>query len=77
MGEGGTIPLMGTLQAGFPDAQLLVIGVLGPDANAHGPNEYLHLETGVRLTACAAELIIAERTHAVAGDPVRPGAVAS
>ncbi len=59
MGEGGTIPLMGTLQVGFPDAQLLVIGVLGPGSNAHGPNEFLQLAMGERLTACAAELLMA------------------
>jgi acetylornithine deacetylase/succinyl-diaminopimelate desuccinylase-like protein len=74
MGEGGTIPLMGTLQAGFPDAQLLVIGVLGPDSNAHGPNEFLHIDTGVRLTACAAELIMAERVNANAPAAGQPGA---
>ena len=37
----------------------LVTGVLGPKANAHGPNEFLHLATGVRLTACAADLLVA------------------
>lgn len=58
-GEGGTIPLMGMLQAGFPSAQLLVVGVLGPASNAHGPNEFLHVATGRRLTACAAELLSA------------------
>ncbi len=63
VGEGGTIPLMGTLQAGFPDAQLLVIGVLGPGSNAHGPNEFLHLATGTRLTACAADLLQAHAEH--------------
>ncbi|MEZ5232120.1 MAG: M20/M25/M40 family metallo-hydrolase [Acidimicrobiales bacterium] len=64
VGEGGTIPLMGTLQAGFPDAQLLVIGVLGPGSNAHGPNEFLHLGMGVRLTACVADLLVAHAEQA-------------
>ncbi|MFN0027896.1 MAG: M20/M25/M40 family metallo-hydrolase [Acidimicrobiales bacterium] len=58
VGEGGTIPLMGTLQAAFPSAQLLVMGVLGPGSNAHGPNEFLHLGMGVGLTACVADLLV-------------------
>ncbi len=75
-GEGGTIPLMGTLQAGFPDAQLLVIGVLGPGSNAHGPNEFLHIATGMRLTACAADLLSAHARHLLGGPPSGPEGVA-
>ena len=54
MGEGGTIPFMAMLGARFPDAQFLITGVLGPHANAHGPNEFLHIEYAKRLTACVA-----------------------
>jgi acetylornithine deacetylase/succinyl-diaminopimelate desuccinylase-like protein len=50
-GEGGTIPFMGMLGQRFPDAQFVITGVLGPDSNAHGPNEYLHLPTGRKVTA--------------------------
>jgi acetylornithine deacetylase/succinyl-diaminopimelate desuccinylase-like protein len=57
LGEGGSIPFMGMLGQKFPDAQFLVTGVLGPGSNAHGPNEFLHLPTGVRLTACVASVI--------------------
>jgi len=53
-GEGGTIPFMGMLGEKFPEAQFLITGVLGPGSNAHGPNEFLHIPTGVRLTACVA-----------------------
>jgi acetylornithine deacetylase/succinyl-diaminopimelate desuccinylase-like protein len=67
VGEGGTIPLMGTLQAGFPEAQLLVVGVLGPGSNAHGPNEFLDLAMGARLTACAADLLVAHAEQLGAG----------
>jgi len=56
-GEGGTIPFMGMLGEKFPDAQFLITGVLGPGSNAHGPNEFLHIPTGIRLTACVASLI--------------------
>ena len=56
-GEGGSIPFMGMLGDEFPDAQFVISGVLGPDANAHGPNEYLHLPTARRLTMAVARLL--------------------
>ena len=46
MGEGGTIPFMAMLGEKFPEAQFLITGVLGPQSNAHGPNEFLHVPTG-------------------------------
>ncbi|MFZ2987450.1 M20 family metallopeptidase [Ideonella sp.] len=59
IGQGGTIPLMNLLQQGFPQAQMMVCGVLGPKSNAHGPNEFLHVGYGTRLTAAVAEVIAA------------------
>jgi acetylornithine deacetylase/succinyl-diaminopimelate desuccinylase-like protein len=56
-GEGGSIPFMGMLGEKFPDAQFVITGVLGPDANAHGPNEYLHLPTARRVTVAVAHLL--------------------
>lgn len=44
MGEGGSIPLMGMFSKAFPKAEFIVTGVLGPESNAHGPNEFLHLD---------------------------------
>ena len=57
MGEGGSIPFMGMLGEKFPDAQFLITGVLGPNSNAHGPNEFLHIPTAKKLTCCVAEII--------------------
>jgi acetylornithine deacetylase/succinyl-diaminopimelate desuccinylase-like protein len=57
MGEGGSIPFMGMLGKRFPAAQFLITGVLGPHSNAHGPNEFLHIPTGKKLTACIAYVI--------------------
>ena len=57
MGEGGTIPFMAMLGKHFPDAQFLITGVLGPHANAHGPNEFLHVPYAKKLTACVAQVI--------------------
>ncbi|MEJ2514399.1 MAG: M20 family metallopeptidase [Gammaproteobacteria bacterium] len=57
MGTGGSIPFMGMLGERFPGVQFLVTGVLGPNSNAHGPNEFLHIEKGKRLTACVARVL--------------------
>jgi acetylornithine deacetylase/succinyl-diaminopimelate desuccinylase-like protein len=57
MGEGGTIPFMAMLGAKFPQAQFFITGVLGPHSNAHGPNEFLHLDYAKRLTACVADVL--------------------
>lgn len=57
MGEGGSIPFMGMLGKKFPQAQFLITGLLGPGSNAHGPNEFLHIPTGKKLTACVAQVI--------------------
>lgn len=57
MGEGGSIPFMGMLGERFPEAQFLITGVLGPGSNAHGPNEFLEIPTGKRVTCCVAEVL--------------------
>lgn len=59
IGQGGTIPLMSMLQQGFPRAQMMVCGVLGPKSNAHGPNEFLHVPYGKKLTAAVAQVMAA------------------
>jgi len=57
MGEGGSIPFMGMLGEKFPEAQFMITGVLGPQSNAHGPNEFLHIPMGKRLTASVAMVL--------------------
>jgi acetylornithine deacetylase/succinyl-diaminopimelate desuccinylase-like protein len=59
IGQGGTIPLMSMLAKGFPKAQMMVCGVLGPKSNAHGPNEFLHVPYGKKLTASVAQVVAA------------------
>jgi acetylornithine deacetylase/succinyl-diaminopimelate desuccinylase-like protein len=59
MGEGGSIPFMAMLGDRYPAAQFLITGVLGPGSNAHGPNEFLDIATGKRLTACVADVLAA------------------
>jgi acetylornithine deacetylase/succinyl-diaminopimelate desuccinylase-like protein len=57
MGEGGSIPFMAMLGEKFPRAQFVVTGVLGPHSNAHGPNEFLHIPTGRRVTEVIAQVL--------------------
>lgn len=57
MGEGGTIPFMGMLGEKFPQAQFVITGVLGPHSNAHGPNEFLHLDMVKKITSCIAYIL--------------------
>jgi acetylornithine deacetylase/succinyl-diaminopimelate desuccinylase-like protein len=57
MGEGGTIPFMGMLGEKFPESEFLITGVLGPGSNAHGPNEFLDIPTGKKVTCCVARVL--------------------
>jgi acetylornithine deacetylase/succinyl-diaminopimelate desuccinylase-like protein len=57
MGEGGSIPFMGMLGGKFPQAQFLITGVLGPHSNAHGPNEFIHIPTGKKVSMVVAEVV--------------------
>ena len=59
MGEGGSIPFMGMLGEKYPKAQFVITGVLGPHSNAHGPNEFLHIDYAKKLTACVADVLSA------------------
>jgi len=70
IGQGGTIPLMNLLSKGFPTAQMMVCGVLGPKSNAHGPNEFLHLDYAKKLTAAVAQVIAASVQTRAGGDAV-------
>ena len=57
MGEGGTIPFMAMLGEKFPNAQFVITGILGPQSNAHGPNEFIHIPYAKKLTASIASII--------------------
>ena len=66
-GVGGAIPFINTLGERFPEAQFVVTGVLGPGANAHGPNEFLHVPTARRLSVCVAHTLDAHAHRAGLG----------
>jgi acetylornithine deacetylase/succinyl-diaminopimelate desuccinylase-like protein len=56
-GEGGSIPFMAMLGEKFPGTQFVVTGLLGPHANAHGPNEFLHIAFAKKLSAAMAQVL--------------------
>jgi len=64
IGCGGTIPFMGMLGVRFPKTQFFITGVLGPHSNAHGPNEFLHVDYAKKLTACVS-LVLADHAKTV------------
>ena len=57
LGEGGSIPFLATLGQRFPDAQFLATGVLGPDSNAHGIDESLHLPAAIGITTALVHIL--------------------
>ncbi len=63
LGLGGSIPFMGLLAEKYPDAQFLVTGALGPDSNAHVPDEWLHLAQAQRVTEAVAHILAAHAAH--------------
>ncbi|HEX2082220.1 MAG TPA: peptidase M20, partial [Xanthomonadaceae bacterium] len=64
IGGGGGIPFLAMLGERFPSAQFVVTGVLGPQSNAHGPNEFLHVPTALKVTAAVAALLNAAAAQA-------------
>lgn len=68
MGEGGSIPFMGMLGEKFPGAQFMITGVLGPHSNAHGPNEFLHIPMGKRVTACVSKVLFDHHAASLRGE---------
>lgn len=57
-GLGGSIPFLKELEIKYPDTQIVALGVLGPQSNAHGPNESINLPF-VRKLAYALTHIVA------------------
>ncbi len=75
MGEGGSIPFMGMLGEKFPGAQFMITGVLGPHSNAHGPNEFLHIPMGKRVTSSVARVLTEHHAASLRGETTGVAAV--
>jgi hypothetical protein len=44
----------------------MITGLLGPESNAHGPNEFTHIPCGKAVTASVAEVIASHARHYMA-----------
>lgn len=56
-GMGGSIPFLSELGAMYPAATILALGLIGPKANAHAPNECINLTYAKKLTCALSHLI--------------------
>jgi len=56
---GGSIPFLSELEKMYPSTEIIAFGVLGPGANAHGPNEMINLTYTKKLTCSLAHIIAA------------------
>lgn len=56
-GEGGSIPFLNELGQKYPESQIVAFGLLGPNSNAHGPNESINLPYAKKLTCSLAHVI--------------------
>ena len=65
---------MGMLGKMFPGAPFLITGVLGPSSNAHGPNEFLHIDYSKRLTCCVASILHSHGNRDAGGSAEEPAA---
>jgi acetylornithine deacetylase/succinyl-diaminopimelate desuccinylase-like protein len=57
IGVGGSIPFIKPLADGFPGVPILVAGLIGPEANAHGADESLDMPACRQLTASLTDIL--------------------
>ncbi|HXZ82369.1 MAG TPA: M20/M25/M40 family metallo-hydrolase [Acidimicrobiales bacterium] len=76
VGMGGSIPFVTSLARRYPAAQFITTGVLGPESNAHGPDECLHVPAAKKVTSCTAHLLAALAAAPGTG-PATPGPAGS
>lgn len=56
-GMGGSIPFLAELDKMYPSTTILALGLIGPKANAHAPNECINLTYAKKLTKALSHLI--------------------
>ena len=56
-GMGGSIPFLAELDKMYPDSRILALGLIGPKANAHAPDECINLTYAKKLTKALSHLI--------------------
>lgn len=56
-GMGGSIPFLSELGKMYPSTQIVALGLIGPNSNAHGPNEMIHLGYAKKLTCSLTHIL--------------------
>jgi len=57
-GMGGSIPFLAQLGGLYPNTFIVALGLLGPQSNAHAPNECINLAYAKKLTQCMSHIIV-------------------
>lgn len=58
-GMGGSIPFLSELEKMYPKTSIVALGLIGPGANAHAPNECINLTYAKKLTCALSHAIAA------------------
>jgi di/tripeptidase len=59
---GGSIPFLSELGKMYPKTEIVALGLIGPNSNAHGPNEMIHLGYAKKLTCSLTDVLAAAGT---------------
>lgn len=62
-GMGGSIPFLSQLGGLYPKTFIMAMGVLGPNSNAHAPNECINLPYAKKLTSAISHIIVDVGAH--------------
>ena len=62
-GVGGSIPFLGLLGNLYPHSNIIALGLLGPHANAHAPNEKVNLNYAKKLTCAMSHIMVEVGAH--------------
>jgi len=54
---GGSIPFLAQLESMYPSTQIIGLGVIGPKANAHAPDECINLTYVKKLTCSVSHIL--------------------
>lgn len=57
-GMGGSIPFLAQLGGLYPNTFIVALGLLGPQSNAHAPDECINLAYAKRLTMCMSHILV-------------------
>lgn len=63
-GMGGSIPFLAQLGNLYPSTEIIAIGVIGPNSNAHAADEAINLPFVKKLTMALSHMVVEIGAHA-------------